>query len=158
MRYDKFIKLWSAIALKCALEWLYVVRYNKFIKLCSAMSGLPSQRKIVCAVVALRSSILEWLYWQRGAKLCAVHNAWSGLRNNTKNLCAVAAYWQRKGIVIITTIEYHSALLLLFACRCLSLHAAVCNRHCSLVVAHHRVKVMLPLAVADKDGTIDHHH
>jgi hypothetical protein len=63
-------------------------------------------------------------------------------------------YWRRKGIVINTTIEYHSALLPLFVYRCPSSHAAVCNRHCSLVVAHHRVKVVLPLAVADKDGTI----
>ena len=35
------------------IEWLYLVRCNKFIELCSAMSGLPSGRKIVCAVVVL---------------------------------------------------------------------------------------------------------
>ncbi len=42
---------------KGRLEWLYCVRCNKFIALHNAMSGLPSRRKIVFAVVALLSAI-----------------------------------------------------------------------------------------------------
>ncbi len=43
---------------KFAIEWFYFLGYDKFIVLCSVMSGLPFRRKIVCAVVALRSAIL----------------------------------------------------------------------------------------------------
>ncbi len=46
-----------------ALEWLYCVRCDKFIALCSAMSGLPSRRKIVCAVVALLRAIFYGRVW-----------------------------------------------------------------------------------------------
>ncbi len=63
------------IALHQVIEWFYTMQYDKFIELCSAMSGLPSQRKIVCAVVALRSAILEWSYLVQCNKFNALYNA-----------------------------------------------------------------------------------
>ncbi len=42
--------------LSVLIEWSYLVRCDLLIALYNAMSGFPSQRKLVCTVVALPSA------------------------------------------------------------------------------------------------------
>ena len=124
---------------------IFFFRFSDFQKNLAWVSGHP------CQILAMISR-LEWSYGLRSAKpiVCGLV-----FGTGQKIFAPLRLYWRRKVIVIINaTIEYHLALLPLFACCCPSLHATVCDRHCSLVIANHRVKVALPLAVADKGGTI----